>query len=777
MTKTLSVLLLSLLLLAPARGAVTNDTKIEPTKIKPGGVLRPAPSDTIIARYVSHLLERSHYAQKRFDDEVADDFLDRYLTLLDPQRLHFLASDLAEFEKFRTTLDELTMKHGDTTPADAIFMRFRDRLRERHAYVNGLLPKESFEFTTDETVLINRKDEPWPKDIAEARKLWRERLRYEILQEKLNKEKPPEIVKIITRRYDRTLRMFEEFDSDDVLQLYLTSLAHVYDPHSDYMGRAQLENFQIGMRLALFGIGAVLTSEDGYCKIRELTPEGPASKSKKLKPGDRIIAVAQGDAEPVDAVDMKLNKVVEMIRGNKGTEVRLTIIPADAPDPSVRRVVTLVRDEIKLEDQQAKAKLIELPAEAGGKPLRFGLIDLPSFYADFDAPKGSPQRKSTTADVAVLIRKLKEEKMDGLMLDLRRNGGGSLEEAIALSGLFIKEGPVVQVRDPDGTVIADRDNDPAVLYDGPLVVLTSRFSASASEILAGALQDYGRAVIVGDETTHGKGTVQSLVNLAQYLGNANVPVGFNPGALKVTIRKFYRASGASTQLRGITPDIVLPSVNNHAEVGESSLENPLPWDTVPAAAYEKVNAVTPFLAELRNRSQERVARDADFNYVAGEITRFLKLKEEKSVSLNEAKRRKETEEAEARTKARKAELAARPELDEKVYEITLKLAAQPGLPPPMAKTNATAAASGEFKTLKPAKGVTLVVPSNNVAKSSAPETRRATDEDEEGAEPADTTPALDIYLAEARNVLRDLIRFSRGDTAFTLKQTTAQTPQ
>jgi carboxyl-terminal processing protease len=776
MTRRFAALLLLLLALpVPAPAAAQNDEKIEPTKIKPGGVIRPGPHDGTIANLVGHLLERSHYAQQRFDSQVSARFLDRYLALLDPQRLHFLASDLAEFEKYRHTLHDLTLKRGDTTPAGVVFMRFRDRLRQRHAYVNELLPKESFEFTTDETVLLNRKDEPWPANLAEARQLWRQRLRYEILQEKLNKEKPPEIIKIITRRYDRTLRMFEEFDSDDVLQLYLTALAHVFDPHSDYFGKSQLENFQIGMRLALFGIGAVLTSEDGYCKIRELTPEGPAQKSKKLKPGDRIIAVAQGEAEPVDVVDMKLNKVVEMIRGPKGTEVRLTIIPADAPDPSVRRVVTLIRDEIKLEDQQAKAKMIEAPLE-GGKSLRLGIIDLPSFYADFEAARGSPQRKSTTSDVSLLIKKLKEEKVDGLILDLRRNGGGSLEEAISLSGLFLKEGPIVQVRDPDGTVIPDRDNDPRVLYDGPLVVLTSRFSASASEILAGALQDYGRAVVVGDQQTHGKGTVQSLVNLSQYLGGLGGTAGLNPGALKITIRKFYRASGASTQLRGITPDIVLPSINNHADVGESALDNPLPWDTVPAAEYEKVNQVTPFLAELRRRSQERVSKDADFIYLGGEIERYLKVKNEKTVSLNEAKRRAETEEAEARAKARKAELAARPEPEETVYDITLKVAAQPGLPPPVAKTNHTASTlNGSYKTIQPAKGVTLVVPSNSVSQTTAAESAAKSSEESEGEEPADATPALDIHLREARHVLTDLIRLSRGETGLTLQQ--AATPK
>src|SRR4051812_35235036 len=452
------------------------------------------------------------------------------------------------------------------------------------------------------------------------------------------------------------------------------------------MGKSSLENFSIGMKLSLFGIGALLRSEDGYCKIQELKP-GPAQRSKKIKPNDRIVAVAQGNEPPVDVVDMKLNKVVELIRGPKGTEVRLTVIPADAADPSVRNVISLVREEIKLEDQEAKAKLFE--GDVNGKKARWGVIDLPSFYAAFDleGAKSDGEPKSTTTDVAKLIKKLVESKVEGLILDLRHNGGGSLEEAINLTGLFIPEGPVVQVRDADGRIIVDKDRDPTMLYKGPLIVLTSRFSASASEILAGALQDYGRALIVGDSSTHGKGTVQSLIQLKPYMRQFGMPANQEPGALKVTIRKFYRASGASTQLKGVTPDIILPSVNNFLEVGESSLENPLPWDTIAAATYEKLGMVEQYVDELKKRSDKRITTDKDFVYIKDDIERFKKTQAEKSVSLNESVRLKEKQEADERAKARKKEIAARPEPKEKIWDITLKVAGSAGLPDPIAHTN------------------------------------------------------------------------------------------
>ncbi len=381
--------------------------------------------------------------------------------------------------------------------------------------------------------------------------------------------------------------------------------------------------------------------------------------------------------------------------------MRLTIVPAGA-DSAGRTTLTLVRDEIKLEDQEAKAKLIEMPA-SNGSTLRLGVIDLPSFYAPFDPSntRGKSEPKSTTEDVRRLLTKLKQENVGGVILDLRRNGGGSLEEAINLTGLFIKDGPVVQVKDYDQTVQEDDDRDPSILYAGPLIVLTSRFSASASEILAGALQDYGRALIVGDSSTHGKGTVQSVQPLREALVRMGIRGLTNdPGALKLTIKKFYRASGASTQLRGVVPDIILPSIwSESKEIGEAALENPLPWDTIRSAKFDKVNMVEPYVQELRKRSSERVATDKEFSYIHEDIQLFNKQQADKTVSLNEKLRLKERDEAEARIKARDKERLARQEPPEKAYEITLKLAQQPGLPPPMAHTNALTARVSSLKSL------------------------------------------------------------------------------
>ena len=796
------------------------------------------PNDANIARVTARILERSHYSKQRLTDEVASKFLDRYMDALDNLHIYFLQTDVAEFEPYRTTLDDLTYK-GDTAPAREIFRRFRERLNQQYEYATRLLTNETFEFKSDERVLLNRRTMPHPKNMAEAQSLWRERLRYEYLQEKLNigrpeliadlvleklkagkpkevapalrektskekaeeivqlieeksgqqtpeaiaqavrqkldRENADEIVKIITRRYTRILRTVNDYDNDDVLQIYLSALTHVYDPHSDYMGKSELENFSIGMKLSLFGIGALLRSEDGFCKIQSLIAEGPAERGKKLKANDKIIAVAQGSQPAVDVVDMKLNKVVELIRGPKGTEVRLTIIPGDAADPSVRQTVSLVRDEIKLEDQAAKAKIIDLPADSG-QTIRFGLIDLPSFYAAFELEGGrsSGERKSTTTDVAKLLKKLQKEKVDGIILDLRRNGGGSLEEAINLTGLFIKEGPVVQVKGPDGTVDVDNDTDPSVAYDGPLIVLTSRFSASASEILAGALQDYGRALIVGDSSTHGKGTVQSLLQLAPIMrGLGGFTPSANPGAIKITIKKFYRASGSSTQLKGVTPDIVLPSFNNHAEVGETALDNPLPWDTIESAKFDKVNRIEPALAELRKRSESRVAADPDFAFLREEIERYKKTLAEKSISLNEAQRLKEKKEADERMKARRKELAERPESKSKIYEITLKNADDPGLPAPVTKTNSVKTVSnGQLRKKaeisadrkgkdKETKSATTASVGGTEADPKLASTARPDPLDADLDEPKeDRALAIDITLEEAERILVDLVRLT-----------------
>jgi carboxyl-terminal processing protease len=450
---------------------------------------------------------------------------------------------------------------------------------------------------------------------------------------------------------------------------------------------------------------------------------------------------------------MNLNKAVQLIRGPKGTEVRLTVIPAGA-DMSVRKEVTLIRDEIPLEDMAAKGKVIDLPG-SDGTTTRMGVIDLPSFYATFN-PSNARERaenKSTTADVIKLVNKLKQEGIKGLILDLRRNGGGSLEEAIRLTGLFIKEGPVVQIQSFDGDFQEDSDTDPSVLYDGPLVVLTSRFSASASEIVAGALQDYGRALVIGDVATHGKGTVQSVNPLKPYVQFSDKSLTNDPGALKLTIKKFYRASGASTQLRGVTPDIVLPSVLNESkDFGEDSLENALPYDTRESSKFEPVNRVAPYLEELRKRSNDRIASDKDFDYIREDITHYKKTQADKTISLNEQTRLREKEEADARQKTRDQERLARKETTEKVYEITLKNASLPGLPPPVAKTNSLA------KVTVQGGGGT-----NETASSAPPASPRA----EESSDDEEKAPAVDATMNEAQHILVDYLELlnKRGHVA------------
>jgi carboxyl-terminal processing protease len=727
--------------------------------------LHSGPSDAPIANLTAMLLQRNHYSKRGFDDQTSADFLKEYIDTLDSQHLLFFSSDITGFSSYRFRLDDLTIGRGDTSPAYIIFNLFLHRMDQRVRYCLEFLQTNHFVFTNDVKVSFNRKDAPFPKDLAAAQNLWRERLLAEYLQEKLNKQTPDQIMETLVRRYQRILKTFNEWDSENVLEIYLNALAHVYDPHSDYMGKSVLENFAIQMNLSLFGIGAELRSEDGVCKINRLMP-GPAERSKKVKVGDKIVAVAQSNAPPVDIVDMPLTKAVNLIRGPKGSEVRLTIAPADAGESGTRKVVTIIRDEIKLEDQEAKAKLVELPRD-GAAPLRLGVIDLPSFYAPMDlgTANGKGEPRSTTADVAKLGKKLQQEGAQGIILDLRRNGGGSLEEAIALTGLFIKKGPVVQVRDWDGKINVSEPPQDNVAYDGPLAVLTSRFSASASEIVAAALQDHQRALIIGDRSTHGKGTVQSLNSLKNFLKPEFLGTN-DPGALKLTIRKFYRPSGESTQLKGVVPDVILPSVNNVLEVGESSLDHPLPWDTIPSAPHTDLNRVAPYLEELRHRSEARIASAKDFAYVREDMGHVEKAQAEKSASLSEAVRLQEKVDADARQKARKQERAARPPTNEKVYELTLKLAGQPGLPPPVAKTNTIAAAtsSPSIEVRPPKTAAVVATNSASVAKIGAPSA--ADDPVKSTEDEEDTTPATDHTLTEAEAVLADYIALlAKGSVA------------
>ena len=720
----------------------TTTAALAPARLKPG------PNDGHIAYWTARFLEDYQYSQQPLDTELSRKFFDGYVESLDPRHENFLQSDLAEFAYYRTNLDALTLgrkETADLTPAFAIYERFVERFQQHVAYVDELLQQDKFKFNTDEHFLLDRSHAPYPKDLDEARELWRQHVRYEYLQDKLSREISPtndnvilnlpksatdEIAQALAKHYRWNLQMVTNWDSDNVLQAYLNALTHAYDPHSDYLNNEHAQDFSIGMSLSLFGIGAQLTEDDGYCTIASLVRGGPAYKCKQLKEKDRIIAVAQSNQPPVNVVDMELPKVVQLIRGPKGTEVRLTISPAE--DRAARRVVTLIRDEIKLEDQAAKARLIELPDHHGATN-RLGVIDLPSFYATVSLSGNSGHsERSTTADVTCLIRKLKQEKIAGLILDLRSNPGGSLEEAIKFTGLFIKDGPVVQARNSNGHISVDTDNDPGVLYDGPLVVMVNRFSASASEIVAAALQDYGRALIVGDTSTFGKGTVQNLNPLRPFIWPATASATNDPGTLKVTIRKFYRVTGASTQLRGVVSDIILPDTLSYRTdaASERTLENALPWDTIQPVNYNKLNLVQPCLNLLRERSDARVATNQDFIYIRQDIAELQKLQGGKSVAgaqkhvpavgglrttvampdgrpgvidpgasgaddvatLNEREALKEREEITARNKARDAERAARKAPNENIYELTVENCDQPGLPPLAGQTNVVAAA-------------------------------------------------------------------------------------
>jgi carboxyl-terminal processing protease len=622
---------------------------------------------------VARLLEQGHYSRRKLDEKVAQQLLKNYLEALDYNRVYFTQKDVDAFtSKYGSSLDNDILL-GNPDPAFKIFKLYKQRVEERVAKVKDLL-KEKFEFTSDKTVELNRQKSPWPKDEADADRIWRDRVEGEVLQESLNKHEKEPVAKIV-KRYDQMLRNLHELNNEDIVKGFLTTLALTYDPHSEYMSRSELENFQINMRLALVGIGAVLHSEDGFAKIMELVPGGPAAKDGRIKVGDRVTAVAQGEKEFVDATDMKLDKVVEMIRGKKDTIVRLQIIPVSAADPSTRKIVEIKRDEIKLKEQEAKAEIIERP-DADGKVQKLGWIVLPSFYADMEH-SGAAGAKSTTKDVLALINRLKTEGITGLVMDLRRNGGGSLEEAVNLTGLFIKKGPVVQAKDSNGTIHVSKDRDPSIAWDGPMIVLCNRLSASASEIFAAALQDYNRAVIVGDQNTFGKGTVQTMLEIGRimpFLGSG----GSEAGALKLTIQKFYRIAGGSTQLRGVESDVKLPSPYDHPEIGESSLKGPLPYDTVEPVPFDKVEKPL-FKPELRSRSAARVAADPEFRYITEDLDRVKQRLAENSISLNEKVRRTELDEEKARKDARTAERAKVKPLAQKRYTLTLENVNKPEL--------------------------------------------------------------------------------------------------
>ncbi len=628
-----------------------------------------------IAVAVAKLLEQGHYTRHPLDTAISAQLLKTYTEQLDYNHLFFTQKDISEFEKkFGAGLSDEIML-GNLAPAYSIYDIYKKRVEDRVAKVKDLLKKQKYDFTSNRTSELNRSKDNWPKDETEADQLWNNRVEAELLAETLNDKATETPQQVVTRRYDRLLRTLKEQTKEDVMKFFLNSLALTYDPHSEYLSPSEMENFNINMRLSLVGIGALLRSEDGYAKISELIPGGPAQLDGQLKVNDKITSVAQGkDGKFVDTIDMRLDKVVEMIRGKKGTVVRLQVVPADG---KARKVIDIVRDEVKLTEQQAKAEIIEVKTPEGDTQ-RLGFLTLPSFYADMERGRGR-NAKSTTRDVQALLSRMTKEGIAGLVIDLRRNGGGSLEEAINLTGLFIKRGPVVQSKDANKQVqvMSDRDGG-AVSYAGPLVVLTSHLSASASEIFAAALQDYNRALIVGDRNTFGKGTVQTMLEVGKFIS----PFGFktaDAGSLKLTIQKFYRISGGSTQLRGAESDVVIPSPYSALDVGEAALKGPLPYDEVKAADFEKWSGRPFDLADLRTRSAARVAEDMEFKFLLEDTQRMKERIAANTVSLNKAKREAEIAAEKKRTEDRKALRLAVKRPEPVAYKLALEDIDKPAL--------------------------------------------------------------------------------------------------
>jgi carboxyl-terminal processing protease len=646
-----------------------------------------------VAIGVTTRLPLQHLTRHPLDKEISERCLKNFLKTLDPRKMYFYQSDADSFGERKFTLAERAKK-GDINFAYTVFKVFLERVDERVKMVDQLLAMQH-DFTVDEEMVVDKDKITYARTPDEALEKWRKWIKYELLTLKLEKteaadvrsrpEAPPQLqpprkpgdkaegkdavekrkpgdkaegkdaVEKLRRRYHSFSKRMHQIDSDELLEMFLTALGSAYDPHTSYMSPPTLDNFEIAMRLELEGIGAALQTVDGYTVVKQLIPEGVAEKDGHLKLEDKIVGVAQNsDGEMVDTVDMKLQDVVKMIRGKAGTIVRLAVISPDSPE---QKIINLTRDKIELKDSEARSQIFEAGHRPDGTPYKVGVIDLPSFYMDMTGVRrGLSEFKSTTRDVQKILENFNSKKVDAVVLDLRRNGGGSLTEAINLTGLFVHDRPVVQVKDYDGLVRPYRDLDPALVWSGPLVVLTSKLSASASEILAGAIQDYGRGLIVGDQSTHGKGTVQTVLDIGQQL----IPINPPPmGALKITVQQFYRPNGESTQKRGVLADIELPAVTSHLDVGEADLDYAVEFDKVAPVEFKRFGHVNPAIRDqLRGLSQQRCSHSEKFQQELKKIVRYEEQKARKTVTLNEEKFLKE-----------RAELNADKEEEKKLQEL------------------------------------------------------------------------------------------------------------
>jgi carboxyl-terminal processing protease len=619
--RTVALLTLIAVSIVPAtRAVMQNDDEQAAT-----GKLTPTEAHRDATEEIVERLEH-HYRELPLDNDLSIKVLDRYLGDLDPNRAYFTQGDIDRFNRYRKKLDD-QLEDGDLSAGFEIFNVYQERMRQRLDYLLARLDDglDSLSFEDEESILLDRSEAPWAADEDELNDLWRRRLENAVLSMRLNDLEDEEILERLERRYKGQLSRVEQSTSEDVFQAYINALTHTFDPHTAYFTPHASENFDISMSRSLEGIGAVLQAEDEYTKVIRLVAGGPASKAGQLKPADRIIGVGQGEQGEIEnVISMRLDQVVNRIRGPKGSVVRLEIIPAGSASEHDTRVISITRNKVELEERAAQKKVLTLGE--GDNRRKLGVIQIPAFYLDFEAyRRGDPDYTSTTRDVARLLLELREEGIDGLVIDLRDNGGGSLQEATQLVSLFINQGPTVQVRDYRNRVDVQPDQFPGMLYDGPMAVLVNRYSASASEIFAGALQDYGRALVVGSQT-FGKGTVQSLMDLSH-------------GELKMTHAKFYRVSGASNQHRGILPDIDMPYVVDKTEIGESALPNALPWDVIEQADFEPLRDLERYMGTLQSRHQSRIAEDPEFEYVRRQLAMMEDNRQRLELSLQAETRR------------------------------------------------------------------------------------------------------------------------------------------
>lgn len=612
-------------------------------------VLKSKPVYGKEARVVSYILNNNHYRKIKLDDSLSSAILDAFIKDIDNNKSYFLASDIRAFERYRTSIDDLIQNENVEIAYD-IFQVYKNRYLERMNYALSDLIHREHDYSKNEYYEIDRESAAWAESNEELNEIWRKVIMSQALGLKLTGKSQQEIIELLTKRYERFIKQIHQYRSDDVFALFMNTVATSYDPHTTYYSPRDSELFRQTMSLSLEGIGARLQTDNDYTKVVEIIPGGPADKSGRINVNDLITAVAQGvDGEMVDVVGWRIDEVVKLIKGPKGTTVRLLLLPAKTGVNGPTMEIAFVRDKIKLEDQAAKKSIITYPA--GSKELKLGVVTLPSFYMDFNAyQKGDQNYRSTTRDVKKLIEELLVDGIDGLVVDLRNNGGGSLSEAIDLTGLFVKTGPVVQVKNSNNRIEVVKDDDSGLLYNGPLLVLTNRFSASASEIFAGAIQDYQRGVIAG-ENTFGKGTVQQVIDLKRFINDKD-----EVGELKLTTQKFYRISGSSTQHRGVVPDIILPSAFDATKYGESSYVNALPWDVIKGTPHQKTTEVNDKLISLLNKSYvDRLKSDDLLKNYAVEMEDLKKNLAQNRISLNEEQRRKEMDEAEKK-KASNAKL-------------------------------------------------------------------------------------------------------------------------